>query len=449
MLFKKGDPANANNYRPICLQSIAYKLFSSLLKQRFLDAGAESRLWKSQFGFRKGCCAEDAIYVALRKVEQACARRNGQIRLLALDWKKAFDSINSVSLFDALRRFGIPDCCLSMISGMMRHRCFYVEDQGIKSATKDQQSGTLSPLLFIITMTVLMHDAVSSLSAPSRAAYDRGDLADIVYADDTLLLATSDHCLQEFLAKVADAGALYGMELHWGKFQLLEVQCHASISTPAGERIASKSGLDYLGTVLSYDGLPGHELGRRVGMAKADFTNLQKVWKHSSLHWTRKVEIFKALIESKLMYSLSCLCLSVADRRRLDGFQNRCLRRILGIPPAFISRVSNAEVRRQAHCHAATDLLLHRQLLLFGKAFRSPLDSPMHSNSFIPGTLQPVTNAYVRRVGRPRREWITEVRNKAFQFVGDHREIARLVRNPFVWRHAVCQFLRVHAPPGV
>ena len=197
---------------------------------------------------------------------------------------------------------------------------------------------------------------------------------------------------------------------------------------------------------LSYDGLPGHELGRRIGMAKADVTNLQRVWKLSSLHSTRKVEISKALIESKLTYSLSCLRLSVADRRRLDGFQNRCLRRILGIPSAFISRVSNAEVRRQAHCHAATDLLLHCQLLLFGKAFRSPLDSPMHSNSFIPGTLQPVTNAYVRRVGRPRRERITEVRNKAFQFVGDHREIARLVHNPFVWRHAVCQFLRVHAP---
>ena len=38
MLFKKGDPADPNNYRPICLQSIAYKLFASLLKQRFLDA---------------------------------------------------------------------------------------------------------------------------------------------------------------------------------------------------------------------------------------------------------------------------------------------------------------------------------------------------------------------------------------------------------------------------
>ena len=31
MLFKKGDPADANNCRPICLLSIAYKLFASFL----------------------------------------------------------------------------------------------------------------------------------------------------------------------------------------------------------------------------------------------------------------------------------------------------------------------------------------------------------------------------------------------------------------------------------
>ena len=83
-------------------------------------------------------------------------------------------------------------------------------------------------------------------------------------------------------------------------------------------------------------------------MAKMDFLELQKVWKHSSLPQFRKIEIDKALIESKLMCSLSCLCLSSADRRRLGGFQNRCLRGILGISPAFISRVSNMEALRRA-----------------------------------------------------------------------------------------------------
>ena len=77
--------------------------------------------------------------------------------------------------------------------------------------------------------------------------------------------------------KLRMLAGLYGMELHWDKFQLLEVQCRASILTPTGERIEAKPGIDYLGSVLSHDGLPGHELGRRVGKAKADFLQLQKV----------------------------------------------------------------------------------------------------------------------------------------------------------------------------
>ena len=51
------------------------------------------------------------------------------------------------------------------------------------------------------------------------------------------------------------------MELHWDKFQLLQVQCQANVRTPTGEHISAKLGIDY-------DGLPGHELGRKIGMAK-------------------------------------------------------------------------------------------------------------------------------------------------------------------------------------
>ena len=92
----------------------------------------------------------------------ACARRGGHVRVLALDWKKAFDGINVDSLLDTRHRFGILDPCLHMVRNMMLHRSFYVEDQGVTSAKKAQRSGisqgcTLSPLLFIITMTVLMH----------------------------------------------------------------------------------------------------------------------------------------------------------------------------------------------------------------------------------------------------------------------------------------------------
>ena len=168
MMFKKGDPASCENYRPISLVNTAYKIFASLLKQRLLDADIDSKLWGSQFGFRKKRSTEDAIYVARRRIELACAQRSGQISMLALDWSKAFDSVNVTSMLDASRRFGIPSSIVSLIGNMLRGRQFFVEDCGSQSHVRAQRSGisqgcTLSPLPFIVVMSVLMHDAVDLL----------------------------------------------------------------------------------------------------------------------------------------------------------------------------------------------------------------------------------------------------------------------------------------------
>ena len=222
MIFKKGDPSDCQNYRPICLVATAYKVYAILLKQRLLEAGLDERLWQSQFGFRPKRATEDAIYTARRRIELALAQRNGQLSLLALDWAKAFDSVNVDSMLDALRRFGVPANFIGCIESLMRNRHFYVRDCGACSSERPQLSGitqgcTLSPLVFIVVMSALMHDAVSMLSQPAREAYRKGDLADLAFADDTLLLGVSPAYVTEFLGAVSAAGQRYGMSLHYGK----------------------------------------------------------------------------------------------------------------------------------------------------------------------------------------------------------------------------------------
>ena len=89
----------------------------------------------------------------------------------------------------------------------------------------------------------------------------------------------------------------------------------------------------YLGGILSGDGRVESELGRRIGLAQADFNALKRVWNHASLSKQKKFRIFDACIQSKLHYGLHPAWLNTAARRRIDGFQARCLRRVLGIPP--------------------------------------------------------------------------------------------------------------------
>ena len=51
-LYKKGDTANLENYRPISLLNTIYKIYAALIKGR-IEKGVEGLLHKTQFGFRK------------------------------------------------------------------------------------------------------------------------------------------------------------------------------------------------------------------------------------------------------------------------------------------------------------------------------------------------------------------------------------------------------------
>ena len=90
-IFKKGDVADPNNYRPISLLAVGYKVLAAVMLARLKEAGAEDRVSKSQFGFVSGKGTVDALFVARRMVDSAWALANGKVLLLMLDWSKAFD----------------------------------------------------------------------------------------------------------------------------------------------------------------------------------------------------------------------------------------------------------------------------------------------------------------------------------------------------------------------
>ena len=132
------------------------------------------------------------------------------------------------------------------------------------------------------------------------------------------------------------------------------------------------------------------------------------------------------MVESKLMYGLSSLWLSKPERRKLDGFQNRCLRRILSVKPSFLSRVPNAAVLHQAAQPKLSSRLLRQQLVLFGKVASQPAHSQLRSCCLFGDSLQPLPEHYVRRVGRPRLTWTREALNAAVAVAGGSSALEKM-----------------------
>ena len=248
--------------------------------------------------------------------------------------------------------------------------------------------------------------------------------------------------LERFLEAVSSAGASYGLELHWGKLQLLKVRCDALVHRPDRSTIQPQSSLLYLGSAVSDDGRISGELARRLGMAAGEFRQLSRLWRHSRLGRERKIEIFRSVVLSVLMYGLAAAWLNKGDRRKLNGFQNRCLRTIWGIKPAYISRVSNASVLQITGQRPLTDLLQKQQLLLYGRVARQSDANLMRAATFGPGSLRAAVDTHIRKVGRPRLAWgwATEVGMVALQAAGGFQRLEETIRSESAWRDVVEAF---------
>ena len=107
--------------------------------------------------------------------------------------------------------------------------------------------------------------------------------------------------LEIFLKAIHDVGKEFGMELHPSKFQLLSTESSTTVVAPDGTCVHTKPTMEYLGACLAVEPNADHELNRRIGTAKAVFHSLEKVWTRSALTRKRRLAIFSALVECKLL----------------------------------------------------------------------------------------------------------------------------------------------------
>ena len=178
----------------------------------------------------------------------------------------------------------------------------------------------------------------------------------------------------------------------------------------------------YLGGILTKHVNIASEVSNRIASAMA--ASAMAAWKSLDFFFWKEVQcstrnkilLYNAVIQSKLLYALETIEIPVALLSRLESFQLKGLRKILGMTTTYINRANtNEEVFRRANLHIAAnhhgtkiepiqDILAHRRIALAAKVLRQNNDSPMRMVSFKKDTAAPVEVLF-RRVGRPRKQW--------------------------------------------
>jgi hypothetical protein len=118
LLYKKGDPATLENYRPITLANTIYKLWTTCIGMLATDyVESQKILSPEQEGFRTDrSCARAVSHLGLC-IEDAHTH-NKDIALCYLDFKGAFPSIDHDQLVRTLVFLGLPDDFVNIISSL-------------------------------------------------------------------------------------------------------------------------------------------------------------------------------------------------------------------------------------------------------------------------------------------------------------------------------------------
>lgn len=95
-IYKKGDKLVCENYRGISLLNTAYKIFTSIVKER-LEPYAEEILGDYEAGFKRSRSTSDQLFV-VRQIAEKFWEFNIDLYHIFVDFKQAYDSIsNSIS----------------------------------------------------------------------------------------------------------------------------------------------------------------------------------------------------------------------------------------------------------------------------------------------------------------------------------------------------------------
>ncbi|VDO69538.1 unnamed protein product [Heligmosomoides polygyrus] len=186
---KKGDVRDIGNYRPICLLSVVYKLFTRVILNRISRMLDEGQLCE-QAGFRKGFCAIDTI------------TKFSEVSRELIELKKVFDSVETEALY----------------SGFTTKISPFYNDVVVDVKRAVRQGDTISPKLFSATLENVMRELEWE---DMGVRVDGQQLHHLRFADDIVLMTASISQAERMLADFDCVCGNVGLQLNLTKLMFM------------------------------------------------------------------------------------------------------------------------------------------------------------------------------------------------------------------------------------
>ena len=202
-------------------------------------------------------------------------------------------------------------------------------------------------------MTVMFKDVHNNTSLQEQLRKHEvlnAVLDDVMYADDTIIFSHDPKTLELLLAEIECEGSKYGMKLNKNKCEVLCTKGVRTLRFNDGRDVPKATEAKYLGCILNDKGDPRKEISKRISECFLTWKRLSEFWKHSNCIVKTKLQVYDAVIRTKLVYGLESVQLNDSLKSRIDAFQLKGLRQILKMRTTYVDRAnSNTVVFQKAN----------------------------------------------------------------------------------------------------
>ena len=361
VIHKSGDATCPQNYRPISIIPMLYKLFSKLMYKRLYPT-LDAAQCRDQAGFRNSYSTSDHMFVFAMLAEKS-EEYNLNTWVAAIDFKKAFDTIQQEYLWEALKEQHVPLGYIRILRKLYAGQSAQVRtdvlSRNFELHRGTKQGDPLSSLLFNALLERVMAKVKPrfvekkygvQMGSGFTNSQNETRLTNLRFADDVLVIGRSLKQVAEMLMLLKAETGKCGLELHPEKTKILSSTNRQNrprnkftyVGDMRIEILPRTSELKYLGRQITFEDAQRAELKNRLRGAWAKFMEHKDELIKKKYALSDRLRLFDAVVTPAVLYGAGTWTLTKEMERALRTTQRRMLRAILGQGRRKIERTTES-----------------------------------------------------------------------------------------------------------